>query len=190
MGFGDRGLLSRRLNRRCDGVSCAGGLVCIAGHPIGRLGSQITFGFSLGDMLVVRTSVIDGAGQGLFVRSFFSTDVILTTYDGHVSHKTMAPDSAYNDRFAHLHAIPRTEYVVWGFRYPVQGRGLGSFANHSSSPNARVCVRKGVFPYLGYSDCPLLRCHLVLQSIRDLHSDDEVTINNGRCTCRRLSIPY
>ena len=144
-------------------------------------------------MITVRTSAINGAGQGLFVRTLFDEGTILTVYDGHVSHKTMAPDLAsrcQDQRFAHLHAIPSTEYLVWGLQYPILGRGMGSFANHSSKPNAKACVRTGVFPYLGYSDCPLLRRHLVLQALRVIHADEEVTINYGRHTCHRLSIPY
>ena len=177
----------------CTRCVCSGGLACVAKHISNRRGVFLDFGFPLGFALCIRASFIDGAGLGLFSKRYFQAGSIITVYDGHVTHKTgvpVRPHQAQGPAFSHLHSIPRSDFVVWGFRYPTHGRGVGSFANHSCQPNARVTLRNGVFPYLGSRSCPLLTTHLIVIATADVHPDQEITINYGRNNCARLGIPY
>ena len=123
---------------RCGPAGCRQDLSCLAGHPTTRAGHFLDFGFGPGEHLCVRSSAIDGAGLGIFAKTIFRAGDIITVYDGHVSLRIFAPIYAYQTvcaSFDHLHAIPGTEFIIWGFKYPTHARGLGSFANHSRLPN-------------------------------------------------------
>ena len=178
---------------RCGPAGCRQDLSCLAGHPTTRAGHFLDFGFGPGEHLCVRSSAIDGAGLGIFAKTIFRAGDIITVYDGHVSLRIFAPIYAYQTvcaSFDHLHAIPGTEFIIWGFKYPTHARGLGSFANHSRLPNARVLKRSQQFPYVNIHNCPDLNHHLVLIALRDINPDEEVTIKYPRNTCLRLGIPY
>ena len=176
---------------RCAVANCAGGLSCLAGHPTNSKGDFLSFGFGAGGALEVRLSTVQTAGLGLFALAPFKADEVITTYDGHVSHKLFVPNRASEagvHALSHLHSIPHTEFVVWGFRVPTWGRGLGSFANHAQIPNAKVVTRPLQFPYVGIQSCPDLRSHLVLKAVRQIHSDEEIFISYPPNTLSRLGI--
>ena len=178
---------------RCQQAQCSGDLECLAGHPTNASGDFFSFGFGPGENLCVRTSVIVGAGLGLFAKKRFRADDIITVYDGHVSHRVFVPILPYEAttfHFEHIHAIPGTEFVIWGFKYPTHARGLGSFANHARHPNAGVLKRRQQFPYVSIHNCPDLKHHLALVALRDINMDEEITILYPRNTCSRLRIPF
>ena len=179
--------------RVCGHVACSGGLACFAGHITNRLGEFVDFGFGVGDHLDVRVSIIHDAGLGLFSRRLFFAGNVVSIYDGHVSHKSFF--SAMPHRFTstthtHLHSIPRSEFVVWGFRYVIHGRGVGSFANHAYHPNAKVVCRPGAYPYTGCRSCPWLTSHLALVALTTIHPDEEITIRYSKHTCARFGIAF
>ena len=177
---------------RCDQALCSGALSCLAGHPTDPFGEFLDFGYGIGTYLSVRKSIIDDAGLGLFAKKPFAPHEVVTTYDGHVSHKLYVPVRAchtVDHRLSHLHSIPRTEFVIWGFKYPSCGRGLGSFANHSKTPNTKVTVRSQQFPYINIQSCPDLRSHIVLIAISCIDTDEEITLKYPPNTCARLGIP-
>ena len=179
------------LRGRCIIAPCDCDLACLAGHPTNRRGDFLAFGFGLGDYLDVRPSTIPSAGMGLFAKKEFEAGEVITIYDGHVSSKVFAPRNVCECTgafFSHLHSIPGTKYVVWGFMYPVHGRGFGSFCNHSLVPAAKVTRRPLQFPYIGIHDCPDLQSHLVIKALRHIHVDEEITIKYPPHTRTRLGI--
>ena len=180
------------VRHRCEIARCQQDLACLAGHPTNARGVFFSFGFSVGDALDVRASTIPLAGRGLFAKKVFGVDEVITTYDGHVSHKIFAPTAhARGDDttlFSHLHSIPGCEFVVWGFVYPTQGRGLGSFANNSATPNAAIIARSHQFPYINVQNCPDLKQHLVVIAIRDIQIDEEIFVTYPQHTRVRLNI--
>ena len=176
---------------RCCLADCSGDLACLAGHPTNSNGSFISFGYGEGNALIVRPSPIPNAGLGLFAAKSFEPNEILTIYDGHVSMKLFVPKNAYESSdptLSHLHSIPGTEFVLWGFQYPVHARGLGSFCNHSTLPAAKVIRRLLQFPYVGIHTCPELRSHLAVSALRHIYVDEEITIKYPPRTCARLGI--
>ena len=181
------------LRHRCVLVDCLGDLSCLAGHPTTGNDELIDFGCSAGEALYVRESTITGGGLGLFAGIEFETRQVITTYDGHVSNRVYAPANAagataYN--YSHLHTIPGTGFVVWGFMYPLHGRGLGSFCNHSRPACAKVVRRSHQFPYIGIHNSPDLRAHIVLVALRHINADEEITIAYSAHTCARLGITF
>ena len=177
---------------RCELARCSQDLACLAGHPTNAHGDFFSFGYSVGEALDVRTSTISGAGRGLFARKCFEPGDVITTYDGHVSHNVFAPPAhARDDRtgfFSHLHSIRGSEFVVWGFVYPTQGRGLGSFANHSASPNASIVTRSHQFPYVNVQNCPDLKQHLAVVATLNIQIDEEIFVTYPPHTRARLNI--
>ena len=179
--------------RTCGVLGCSGGLACFSGHLKNRLGEFLEFGFGVGEHLDVRASVIEGAGLGLFSRRLFTSGTIISIYDGHVSHKSCIPVMPYRlatSTFTHLHSIPRTDFVVWGFRFVIHGRGVASFSNHSYCPNARVVCRPGAYPYTGSRSCPWLTSHLALVAVTTIHPGQEITIKYSKHTCARMGIEF
>ena len=177
----------------CGHFQCSGGLACFAGHIQNRLGEFLDFGFAVGDHLAVRSSTIAGARLGLFSRRLFEKGDVISTYDGYVSDKSFMPAMPHRlagTTYTHLHSIPRCEFVVWGFRYAIQGRGVASFANHAFHPNSRVLCRAGVYPYTGFRSCPWLTSHLVLVASTTIHPDEEITMKYSKHTCARLGITF
>ena len=181
------------LRVRCALAGCSGNLSCLAGHPTTADGEFIDFGYGAGGALSVRESTVSGAGLGLFAGIELEPQQIIITYDGHVSDRLYAPaNAAYAtiDTHSHLHTIPGTGFVVWGFMYPIHGRGLGSFCNHSRPACARVVRRSQQFPYIAIHNCPDLRAHIVVMALRHIHVDEEITITYSAHTCARLGIEH
>ena len=179
---------------RCELVRCFRDLSCLAGHPTNSHGELISFGYGAGDALDVRPSTIPRAGKGLFAKKLFEQNEVITTYDGHVSHNIFAPPAhtrgSQIDFFSHLHSIRGTEFVVWGFVFPTQGRGLGSFVNHSVVSNAVIITRSQQFPYINIQNCPDLTRHLVVVAKRNIYIDEEIFVTYPPHTCARLHIDW
>ena len=80
--------------------------------------------------------------------------------------------------------------MIAGLRYVVDGRGMGSFANHSYGENARLSSRFGVYPYFGHFGCIGLDMHVVVVATKTIHPNEEMFIRYSRHSCTRLGIDY
>jgi hypothetical protein len=94
-------------------------------------------------------STITTAGLGLFATRDFKTNEIITEYAGCImsdrfqaaqcevqTHNIVRVSAAYNRQLG-------PDLYVDGDRTPVTGRGGGSFANHSKTPNAELYACDG-----------------------------------------------
>ena len=111
------------------------------------------------DDLHVRPSIIHG--NGLFTNRNFQKNEILTFYDGeHIDWK-----EAHSREPSYIRGLAFGFAAIDGLRTPVIGRGLGSFCNHSSTPNAIFWVRDDV---------------VWIKARQVISSGEEVVVNYGR----------
>ena len=139
----------------------------------------------------VAQSRLPNAGLGLFSRQVFAPGSILTVYDGVVQDKLFlerAHDTYGDQAYSHAHAIPGTSYTVVGLKCITFGRGLGSFANHSSANNARIVTKRGRYPYFNAQECPFLDRFLALQATQQIENTDEIYVRYPKSTLCRLGI--
>ena len=188
-----RGTLTQSGSRSCLFPGCIGGLDCLANHCADLFGRLLSFGCSLHRSLDVRSSTIALAGLGLFAERIFRVREVVTTYDGHVVHCTRFPRAfqASGERaFSHFCSISGSDFVIAGLRYAVDGRGMGSFANHRYTANARLVSRFGQYPYLGHFGCIGLDMHVVIIAVKTIHPNEEIFIRYSKLSCTRLGIDY
>ena len=172
----------------CGVLGCLGGLSCLADHSQDKFGNMMHFGWGNGERLHVR---LDPGPKGFCLYSsvsFLPGDPV-TTYDGHILHKTATPRSDCVDFYSkctHYHAMH--EYVVSGFKDVIQGRGLGSLINHSFTPNVKIVIRDGCWPYYGGE--MLEPTHLLVVCCSHIEPGEEILMRYSKRTCDRLCIPY
>ena len=172
----------------CGNMDCPGGLSCLANHLHDDSGRILVLGWGSGDRLRV---LFDPGPKGLclYSQAHFCPGDPITIYDGHLVHKTasLRPTSPdYQMRSSHFHSM--YDYVVCGFRDVYQGRGVGSLINHSFRPNAKIAIRRGLWPYHGVS--MLDPTYLLVLCAKHISPGDEITIKYSKLTCSRLRIPY
>ena len=124
-------------------------------------------GFGLGRALIVEKSTLPNAGHGLFSNHSFVPGDAISLYDGIVIDKvnSFPAHTPTATALKHVCKIKGTEYVVLGFEFAISGRGLGSFANHSSNNNAVIDTKSYYVRYLNHHRCPFLRRCLVVQAV-------------------------
>ena len=127
-------------------------------------------GATVGDGLVVRPSSIAGAGNGLFADRDFARNDIITKYDGPIAMvpRTLPP----KDEMSHWASLIPSHWGVQGLRYPVEGRGGGSFINHvASRPNAEfVKNNEAGHPFYG----------IYIKARRAIKKGEEIYLTYGR----------
>ena len=101
---------------------------------------QPLLGYGPGSRLFVSTSTIQNAGCGLFSNCVFMPGQTISLYDGVVVDKSVLGPvhDQPSGSFSHACRIKGTEYRVLGLTYVMRGRGLGSFANHNRTNNAKL----------------------------------------------------
>ena len=177
----------------CPFPACVGGLDCLANHCVDVIGRPLSFGFSLQRGVDVRPSSNPLADLGLFSERVFQPRDVVTTYDGHVAHCTRFPKAFKTSNscsYSHFCSISGSKFVIVGLRYAVDGRGMGSFANHKYHANARLLSRFGRYPYLGHFGCVGLDMHVVLIATKRIFPNDEIFIRYSKNTCSRLHIDF
>lgn len=95
-----------------------------------HLREETSFGNPL-NVYEIKASKIHG--NGLFAKSNLKKNTILTYYDGETidwKEASSRPDKSYIKSISHGYC------AIDGLRYPVIGKGAGSFVNHSYRPNA------------------------------------------------------
>jgi hypothetical protein len=107
--------------------------------------------------LTVRASSI--AGLGLFALTDIAKGTYLTEYDGERKSRCDLGNVHPQTHVAECEGV-----YVNGLRVPIHGRGMGSFANHSTQPNCRKL---------------LVGAKVVLVATKQISSADEVTMNYG-----------
>ena len=186
-----RGRTGQSGSPSCDFLYCKGGLDCLANHCVDLFGQHLQFGVSLGRGVDVRASTRPHSGLGLFAERSFRPSEVVTTYDGHAVHCTRYPRAYHTlneGAYSHFCTISGSEFVIAGLRYAVDGRGMGSFANHRYDANARLSSRLGCYPYLGHFGCVGLDMHVVVVATKTIHSNDEIFIRYSKNSCARLGI--
>ena len=106
-------------------------------------------------------------GNGLFAVDDIAKNALVTFYDGELldwGEAKRRPDPSY------MRSIATFYSAVDGLRIPVEGRGMGSFANHSKRPNAKYFVRNDT-------------CYIKL--LVDVRGGEEILVNYGSGYWRR-----
>ena len=147
-------------------------------------------GFGSGDILRIDRSTVPNAGHGLFSNRHFMPGDAISLYDGIVLDKINFTPAHKHKAGTSQHAckIKGTEYVVLGFQFAFSGRGLGSFANHSTQNNARIATKSYSVRYLNHHCCPFLRRCLVAEAILPISPGDEIFVKYSKTTLVRLNI--
>ena len=168
--------------------------VVLAANPcVDLLGRPLSFGCSFQRGVDVRSSTILVAGLGLFSERTFRAREVLTTYDGHVLHCTRFPRALHASTVSansHVCSISGSDFVIAGLRYAVNGRGMGSFANHMYNANARLASRFGRYPYFGHFGSVGLDMHVVLIATKTIQPNEEIFIRYSKHSCTRLGIDF
>ena len=152
---------------------------------------ECRLGYGPGSMLVVSPSTLSNAGCGLFALTTFVPGQIVTLYDGVVVDKiSVGPVHKLNQNsFAHACSIKGTEYCILGLRFVTRGRGLGSFANHCKTNNAKLHVKRGRVLYYNDIACPFLDRYVVLTATAHIAPGQEILVKYNDTTLARLGIP-
>ena len=148
-------------------------------------------GYGPGAMLVVSPSTLAEAGCGLFARTTFMPGETITLYDGVVVDKiSVGPAHKLDDNaFTHACSIKGTEFCILGLRFVTRGRGLGSFANHCKSNNAKLHVKRGRVQYYNDIACPFLDRYVVITATSHIAPGQEILVKYDATTLARLGIP-
>jgi SET domain-containing protein len=122
---------------------------------------------TIGNGVAVKKSTIAGGGLGLFATRPFLQGDIVTGYAGRELTRAEADRMRRADpaKASHIRKTGDQRYVIDGIRRPQDGRGGGSFTNHSDEPNCR-------FQNIG------AKVYLVART--NIHKGEEMFINYGR----------
>jgi SET domain-containing protein len=125
----------------------------------------------LGDAdAVVETRQSAIHGHGIFAKCRLRRNVVVTFYDG----ERIDWPEALERSATHMRSIHTFYEAIDGLRTPLSGRGMGSFANHSSKhANAAFHVRND-------------ECFIKLT--RDVDADEEILVNYGSGYWRRMQV--
>jgi hypothetical protein len=121
---------------------------------------------TIGNGVSVKTSLIPLSGNGLFATTGFCVGQSVTKYEGAVlgsRYEAAGCEVQTHIAFAKQAGLGNNLYID-GDRLPRHGYGGGSFANHSSKPNAEKVIRSG---------------QVVLIAIKQIGSGDEILLNYG-----------
>jgi hypothetical protein len=121
---------------------------------------------TIGNGVSVKTSLIPLSGNGLFATTGFCVGQSVTKYEGAVlgsRYEAAGCEVQTHIAFAKQAGLGNNLYIE-GDRLPRHGHGGGSFANHSSQPNAEKVIRSG---------------QVVLIAIKQIGSGDEILLNYG-----------
>ena len=149
-----------------------------------------TLGYGPGSALFLKISNVPGAGYGLFSRIYFAPGDVISLYDGIVMHnsqvvKANTPPAA---AFSHVCKVKGTEYVILGLQYAIEGRGMGSFANHSHSNNSRLVPRNRKVRYFNHHHAIYLTRCMVVEAITSISPGEEISVRYSSHTLARLDI--
>ena len=158
--------------------------------PIKKVVQNPALGYGPDSALVLDVSNLPGAGYGLFSKIHFVPGDVISLYDGTVVHNSQIerahqPNASSN---THVCKVKGTEYVILGLRFAIQGRGMGSFANHSYSNNARLAVHKWRVRYFNHLQTLFLTRCMVVEAVNPISPGDEVTVRYCSQTLARLAI--
>ena len=123
-------------------------------------------GYSSGSELYVGVSTQPNAGYGLFSNTIFVPGDAISLYDGIVIDKSEAGFASSREARTKTHtcSIRGSEYTIVGFRFALRGRGLGSFANHSTHNNAVLRVKRFKVRYHNHQNCPFLDSCVIVEA--------------------------
>ena len=149
-----------------------------------------TLGYGPGPALFLKKSNLQDAGYGLFSRLSFVPGDIISLYDGTVIHNSQVVNAHTPNATSMSHAckIKGTEYIILGLKFAINGRGMGSFANHSASNNARLVARKCRVRYFNHHHTIFLRRCMVVEAVNAISPGDEITVRYCSQTLARLGI--
>lgn len=163
------------------------------------MSSKMSVGLFDTDVDVCPSSLGSTAGKGVFARRSFQKGDFVTFYDGVLVSKSMVEVASRmkgDEATVHCWNISVHDYVICGLKSEFIGRGVGSFVNHSSeAANVRFNKEKSApsgFSYIttvGITDDQRIPV-VYMEATRNIEKDEEIFVNYGRMTCRRLGIPY
>jgi hypothetical protein len=154
-------------------------------------------GLIVGCGLVVRRSNCPGnSGNGLFTTTNILKGTLVTVYDGWLNVKGTIPQASPLLKDIAYHwvcNVPGTEFQVRGLSSPLEGRGGGSFANHSyGGQNCKfVTTRSNIgHRYFGaVAESPGPKPTLVLVALVDIGPGEEVLVTYTKATLIRMGMP-
>ena len=155
-----------------------------------RAAKSPALGYGPDSVLTLNISNLPGAGYGLFSKTNFVPGDVISLYDGTVVYNSQIAAAHQPNATSITHAckIKGTEYIVLGLRFAIAGRGMGSFANHSTSNNARLAVRKWRVRYFNHHHSIFLTRCMVVEAVQTINSGDEITVRYSSQTLARLAI--
>ena len=170
-----------------------------AGLPAAR--PTITWDLRSGTYVVgagmdVRRSNCPGkSGNGVFSTVYIPKGTAATIYDGWLLVKgSLPPASAAMTDIAHhwVCNVPGTEFQVQGFSSPLEGRGAGSFANHSSEgQNCKFAVTFAPIGHSYFGDAaatPGGKPTLVLVTTENIEPGEELLVKYSKPTLKRMGL--
>lgn len=97
--------------------------------------------FALGATVECGTSILPGAGRGLFAKQAFQPGDRITYVDGDIV-STRVARTWTPERSSHVRSLSLGHTVIDALREPLDGRGAGSLANDAGySPGCRYDIR-------------------------------------------------
>lgn len=128
---------------------------------------------TIGDGVVIKQSTIQNAGNGLFASKVFARNSCVTEYGGQVVSAKSLDDVRWAAGLGHGMAVDGKNVST------ADGNAAGSFANHSSTPNATLVrshnpVLVGVDRGIPWGE------RVWVQATQVINPDDEILVNYGK----------
>ncbi len=154
-------------------------------------------------ILVGPSTLGHGSGWGLFAERAFEVGEEITFYDGCLAFGTEIVRPKGNltkgSEFNWVATIRGSGYLIYGLTIPLEGRGGGSFINHSTKRvNARLCHHPRGLAYANYYSASnisaMIRNHrfpgITVVAKAKIMRGEEIFIDYGQGTCKRMGIVW
>lgn len=147
---------------------------------------------------IVASTLGTHAGYGAFVTEPVCEGNVVTVYDGWLIPRALVPrpgEPRDRELWQHCMAMKATDYVVLGLRYPIIGRGAGSFVNHCAGhANVAVRVIANTFAWDYFGDTAMTNAIdgkmpvLVVVALRSIEAGEELFMKYPSGACAWLGI--
>ena len=145
---------------------------------------------------VRRSNCPGNSGNGLFATTRIPKGALASVYDGWLLNRGTLPPASPLLRDIAYHwvcNVPGSEFQVRGLSSPLEGRGGGSFANHSyGGNNCKFAVTRTPLghKYFGaVAESPGPKPTLVLVAISDIEAGEELLVRYSNTTLIRMGMP-